>query len=53
MGLFDKKAHKEEKPIQKKRKNTPTHFGNVQEENRRNLGFYSYNIRKTNINRYP
>ena len=38
MGMFDKKAHKEEPAIVKKRKNTGTHFGDAKAENRRDLG---------------
>jgi len=37
MGLFDKKAHKEEKAVKKKIKNTPTDFRNAKDENKRNL----------------
>jgi len=37
MGLFDKKAHKEEPELKKKRKNTAPTFGNSKEENKRNL----------------
>lgn len=38
MGLFDKKAHKEEPEIRKKRKNTATYFGSAKDENKRDLG---------------
>jgi len=38
MGLFDKKAHKEEPEIRKKRKNTPTYFGSAKDENKRDMG---------------
>jgi len=38
MGMFDKKAHKEEPEIRKKRKNTATVFGSAKEENKRDLG---------------
>lgn len=38
MGMFDKKAHKEEPEMKKKRKNNPTTFKNAKEENRRDLG---------------
>jgi len=37
MGLFDKKSHKEEPALKKKRKNTPTHFSNAKDENKRDL----------------
>jgi len=42
MGLFDKKAHKEEPKIVKKRKNTVPGFKNAEEEKRRNLDILDY-----------
>jgi hypothetical protein len=38
MGLFDKKAHKEEPTLQKKRKNTTPAFIDIKQERKRDLG---------------
>jgi len=37
MGMFDKKAHKEEAEVKKKRKNTATYFATAKDENKRDL----------------
>jgi hypothetical protein len=38
MGLFDKKAHKEEPELRKKRKNSAPEFKSTNEERKRDLG---------------
>jgi hypothetical protein len=38
MGLFDKKAHKEEPELRKKRKNSTPAFKNTDAERKRDLG---------------
>ena len=38
--MFDKKSHKEEPELKKKRKNAAPTFGNAKEENKRNLGIF-------------
>jgi regulator of ribosome biosynthesis len=45
MGMFDKKSHKEEPEIRKKRKNVATHFGSAKEENRRDLDILEQVVR--------
>ncbi len=53
MGMFDKKAHKEEPELRKKRKNTATQFGNSKEENKRNLGIAFVYNKILMLIRYP
>lgn len=38
MGLFDKKAHKEEPELRKKRKNSTPGFKSTNDERKRDLG---------------